>query len=179
MRRFVIICCVVCLVVGCNVKGPELQVDVSAIDTSQAAPDKTVSDVPEQPSEPAAEPASVIHDGKTISEKTVDDANLHKADVGDGKQGRYGTTGGPADIITAPISSLFAAKEMIAFRIQIPDALRLYRAEHDGNNPPDVETFKSAILAPANIKLPELPKNKEYVYDPESGEMMVRTYPNR
>jgi hypothetical protein len=90
-----------------------------------------------------------------------------KADVGMGKKGHYGK-----GFITTPLSTYWRSKEAIAFRIQVPKALSLYRATN-GYFPKTQEEFVREILEPNQIKLPELPDDHRYVYDPETGELQV------
>jgi hypothetical protein len=92
-----------------------------------------------------------------------------KAEVGVGKKGR-GYGGG---IITEPAHQFFAIKERIAFEVEIPHALELYKAEHDGKGPKTHEAFMRDIIEFNSIKLPELPDGHRYVYDPKEAQMMV------
>lgn len=98
-----------------------------------------------------------------------------KAEVGAGKKGHYGQKGGEqaSDILTVPVATLFRAKEMTAFRIQVPQALQLYKAENDGKGPATNEIFMEKIIKEQGIKLPELPDGHKYVYDPEKEELMI------
>ena len=92
-----------------------------------------------------------------------------KAEVGVGAKGRdYGS--GP---VATPVAALFAAKERIAFDIQIPHALELYKAEHDGHGPKTHEEFMKTIIQTNHIQLPALPSGQHYRYDPTKEELMV------
>jgi hypothetical protein len=91
-----------------------------------------------------------------------------KAEVGVGEKGR-GYGGG---MITEPIHQYFAAKERIAFEIELPKAMQLYQATHD-KLPPSHEAFMRDIIEANQIKLPQLPEGHTYKYDPKSGELMV------
>ncbi|MGH8570124.1 MAG: hypothetical protein ACREXU_19490, partial [Gammaproteobacteria bacterium] len=64
-----------------------------------------------------------------------------------------------------------AAKEKIAFEIQVPAAVNYYKGEH-GYAPRSHEEFMELMKA-QNIELPELPPGHRYVYDPETEELMV------
>jgi len=95
-------------------------------------------------------------------------ATAQKADVGVGKRGRgYGP-----GLVTTPVATYWAAKEMIAFRVQIPDAMRLYKATN-GSAPKTHEEFMEKIIKENQVKLPELPPGQRYVYDPNREELMV------
>ncbi|MDR1962729.1 MAG: hypothetical protein LBQ50_03010 [Planctomycetaceae bacterium] len=104
------------------------------------------------------------------------ETELVKADVGAGKKGHYGQTGGEqaSDIITVPIATLFRAKEMTAYRIQVPQALQLYKAMNDGKGPETHEAFMKDIIRANNIPLPELPEGHEYLYDPATEQLMIQ-----
>lgn len=90
-----------------------------------------------------------------------------KADVGAGRKGHY-----REGIITTPLSVYWRAQERIAFQVQIPHALQLYKATN-GHYPRTQEEFVNEILTPNGVKLPELPQGHRYVYDPEKGELLV------
>lgn len=75
--------------------------------------------------------------------------------------------------LVTPAKALFAAREKIVFEIQIPHALSLYQAT-EGNFPKSHDEFMERIVNANNIKLPELPAQHVYVYDPESHELLVR-----
>ncbi len=93
-----------------------------------------------------------------------------KADVGVGKKGR-GYGGG---LISEPAKQYFSIREKTVFQIQIPNALKMYKALH-GKLPKDQDTFMESIVKENNIALPELPEGKSYVYDAEEGELMVQS----
>jgi len=90
------------------------------------------------------------------------------AKVGVGKKGR-GYGGGP---ITEPASQYWKVKERIAFDVQILSAMKLYKATN-GNAPKTHEEFMDKIIKPNQIKLPQLPAGRKYVYDPKTEKLMV------
>lgn len=92
-----------------------------------------------------------------------------KADVGVGKKGASLQQPG---ILTTPVFAYFRSQEQMAFRIQVPQALNLFEAEH-GYKPRSHEEFWQEIIVKNNIRLPELPPGHRYVYDPQRGELMV------
>jgi hypothetical protein len=104
------------------------------------------------------------------------ETELVKADVGAGKKGHYGQTGGEqaTDIITVPIATMFRAQEMTVFRIQVPQALQLYKANHDNKGPETHEAFMKDIIQANNIKLPPLREGHEYLYDPATEQLMIK-----
>lgn len=98
--------------------------------------------------------------------------SYQKADVGVGKQGRGYDQSPVVAPITVPVATYFASKEMIVFRVQIPDAMRLYKATN-GSAPKTHEEFMQQIIQANNIRLPDLPPGDRYVYDPAREELMV------
>ncbi|MDR0704180.1 MAG: hypothetical protein LBF88_04255 [Planctomycetaceae bacterium] len=104
------------------------------------------------------------------------ETELVKADVGAGKKGHYGQTGGEqvSDIITVPIATMFRAKEMIAYRNQVPHALQIYKAMHENKGPETHEEFMKDVIQANNIPLPQLPEGQEYIYDPATEQLMIK-----
>ena len=92
----------------------------------------------------------------------------HKAAVGVGKKGRgYGQ-----GFVATPIASLFAFRERKVFDIEIPKAMQIFKALED-RAPKDHEEFMEKIIKANHIKLPELPDEHRYQYDPETELLMV------
>jgi hypothetical protein len=91
-----------------------------------------------------------------------------KAQVGSGEKGRgYG-----AGLIATPAATYFQARERIAFEIQIPHALQLYKATN-GVGPKTHQEFEQKILKEQRIELPTLPPGHFYQYDPNTEQLMV------
>jgi hypothetical protein len=113
----------------------------------ESAPAKTE---PANPAAPAAPPTAV------------------KAEAGVGRKGRgYGE-----GLVATPAAAYWAAKERIAFEIQIPHALQLYKATN-GQGPKTHQEFMDKIIKTEQIKLPELPEGSQYQYFPDREELMV------
>jgi hypothetical protein len=53
--------------------------------------------------------------------------------------------------------------------------MNLYKGEH-GEFPKSHEQFMEVIIKANQIKLPDLPQDSKYVYDPAIGELMIE-YP--
>ncbi len=165
---------------GCDVKQPELYPDQpSAPTVAQPVAEKPTMPVVENgfPEAATGEPVSATVETPQTTEEKKNDGELVKADVGVGRKGRNygGEKDGIMAPITTPVATYFAAKGQIAFRIQVPDAMRLYKASSaDGKGPSDHETFMRDIIQANGIKLPELKPGDEYEYDPEKEELMVR-----
>ena len=75
-------------------------------------------------------------------------------------------------LFVTPAKAYFTVRERAVFEIQIPEALKLYKATH-GNGPKSHEEFMAQIVDANQIHLPELPAGQRYVYDPEKEELMV------
>lgn len=141
-----------CLV-GCSVKfntnDSSADTGVPEINNEALVPEKETSSTEKQPAD----------DPKPKPEV---------AKVGVGEKGRnYG--GG---LITEPASQYWKAKERIAFKVQIPKAMQLYKATN-GKAPKTHEEFMEKIIKPGRINLPMLPPGRRYVYDPKTEKLMV------
>lgn len=90
------------------------------------------------------------------------------AQVGDGKKGQ-GYGGGP---ISEPARQYFRTRERIVFAIQIPEAMKLYKALN-GQAPKTHEEFIEKIINENGIRLPQLREGDKYVYDPDAEELMI------
>jgi hypothetical protein len=116
----------------------------------------------------AGGPSAVAPAGPRPQPQAQSNVVAKKADVNMGVRGQgYGT--GP---IATPAATYWRAKEQIAFRIQIPEAMKLYKAEN-GNAPRSHQEFMDKIIRPNQVQLPELPAGQQYVYDPQAEELMV------
>jgi hypothetical protein len=97
------------------------------------------------------------------------------ADVGVGKQGRKtienAKAGGIKRMIAQPAASLFAFRQAAVFKIQVPQAMNLYRASN-GYFPKTHDDFMQ-LMKEQMIRLPELPFGQTYEYDAESSQLMV------
>ncbi|NMC19425.1 MAG: hypothetical protein GYA33_03295 [Thermogutta sp.] len=91
------------------------------------------------------------------------------AQVGVGQKGR--TLSQPG-FLTTPVYAYFRSQEMVAFRIQVPHAMQLFKATN-GRAPQSHEEFWREIIEANGIKLPQLPPGHRYVYDPAREELMV------
>lgn len=145
------------------------QTDTKSASSTTATTTATPTAPPVQP--PSSTVVAEQEDEPAAEEATTDDGDesvRQKAEVGVGRRGsRYG--GG---VISEPVRVYFRAKERIAFMIQIPDALRLYKAEK-GEGPQTHEEFMEQIIKPNAIQLPDLPDGHHYMFDPEAQELMV------
>ncbi|MGL4944117.1 MAG: hypothetical protein ACRC46_13130 [Thermoguttaceae bacterium] len=166
-----------CVVVGLTILGCE-----KTKPSFTVAPDPPAPVVEPKPiSQAELDRPKVEVGGRTVVEGTAEDAaTATVAQAGAGKQGHtYGGTNDPAAIFgTYALASYWRANERIAFEIQIPQAMKLFRATND-RFPNSLEEYTKEILVPNQVKLPELPADKEFMYVPETGELMVRDKPQR
>lgn len=127
--------------------------------SGETAPQPTTSLKPLAPAAPAEKPAEPAAPPVMVQEE---------ATVGVGEKGRDYEPG----LVTTPVKAYFTAKEEIAFNIQIPGAMNLYKAQFE-SFPKSHEEFMEKIVKANRIELPELPAGHHYVYNPETGQLMV------
>ncbi len=125
----------------------------------QPAPAQPAAQPPAQPTAPAEAPPP------------ADEGTSEKADVGVGAKGR--DYGGPG-FVTTPIETLFKAQDMITFQVQIPNAMKLYKAAHDNKGPSSQDEFMQVIVKEHGVELPPLPPGDVYWYDVKQEELLVR-----
>jgi hypothetical protein len=126
-------------------------------------------------------PKLPVADNSTAPEKKVDAAAdakksdseqrpgtvLDEAQVGVGAKGHYSE-----GVILTPVATMFRAEEMIAFKIQIPQAMQLFKATNN-RGPKSNEEFMEKIIKENHIPLPELPEGQRFFYDPKTEQLMV------
>jgi hypothetical protein len=118
-------------------------------------------------SEPAAQPAAAPQPAVNVPPPPPPPPPK-KAEMGVGKKGRgYGR-----GVVATPIASLFAVRERLAFDIQIPEAMKLFKANED-RAPKSHEEFMERIVKENHITLPLLPEGDRYQYDPKTEQLMV------
>ncbi|REK09400.1 MAG: hypothetical protein DWQ37_18340 [Planctomycetota bacterium] len=81
--------------------------------------------------------------------------------------------GGPG-IVTTPVETYFRTLDRLAFEVQIPNAMKIYKAGHDNKGPATHEEFMNVIIKENGVQLPELPQGEEYFYDPATEKLMIR-----
>ena len=119
---------------------------------------------PATPSAPA--PPAVPANAAQESEQVV-------AKKGVGIQGR--SLDEHDGIVVTPVKTLFAAREMAVFDIQVPQALQLFKAEDpNGAGPQSHDDFMAKVIEANQIKLPKLPEGHTYIFDPKTQQLMVR-----
>jgi len=90
-----------------------------------------------------------------------------QAHVGMGEKGR-GYGGG---LLAVTLKSYWNVKEMLALD-EIKHSMDLYKAT-EGHYPKTQEEFMEKIIKDGHIKLPVLPPNHRYVYDPTAEEFLM------
>lgn len=139
-----------------------------------ARPEDVTADFPTgapSPAQPVAPPApSLVPPPPTQPQSlpAAAEGQYVRADVGVGQKGRSLQPG----FLTTPVQVYFRSQEHMAFRIQVPQALQLFEAEH-GRKPQSHEEFWREIIEKNGIRLPNLPPGHRYVYDPQQGQLMV------
>jgi len=93
-----------------------------------------------------------------------------KAEKGVGVKGR--SLDEHEGVLVTPAKAYFSVRERAVFEMQIPQALKLFKATN-GNGPKTHEEFMAQIIDANQIQLPELPAGQRYVYDPEKEELQV------
>ncbi len=123
---------------------------------------------------PASQPKPALVDEQTppppppVVAKTPETVQV-KAEAGVGDKGHgYGQ-----GLVATPVAAYFSTKERMAFDIQIPEAMKLFKATED-RLPKSQEEFMSKIIEANHINLPTLPAGHRYLYDPKQGELMVQ-----
>jgi hypothetical protein len=93
------------------------------------------------------------------------------ATVGVGRKGR-GYGGG---VISEPVRAYFRTGERTVFDIQIPQAMKMYKAmDPNGKGPASHEEFMEKVIKENSIVLPDLPPGERYYYDAETEELLVQ-----
>jgi len=93
-----------------------------------------------------------------------------KAEKGVGIKGR--SLDEHQGMLVTPAKAYFSVRERVVFEIQIPEAVKLFKATN-GNGPKSHDDFMAQIIDANQIQLPELPAGQRYVYDLEKEELMV------
>ena len=109
---------------------------------------------PTQPPLPAPQPTELV-----------------KAAKGVGQAGR--SLDQYSGAIVTPAKVYFAARERILFEDQIPKQVQLDKLQNNDKVPQTWDEFKARILDPCQIRLPELPPNQRYIWDPKEELLKV------
>jgi hypothetical protein len=146
-HRPIFLLLVIALLVGCSSKEP-------------ATPSPQPTPTPETKAPPAPP--------QPLTAPKAPESVQKKAEVGVGKKGRgYGQ-----GFITTPAATLFTVKERIAYDIQIPQAMQMFKGT-EGRAPNTHEEFMEKIIKANQINLPLLPDGERYIYDPKTEQLMV------
>ncbi len=179
MARIICVCGAVVLA-GC-LSGCESAPSDSDASARSAAKARSLPPPLPPPLEPAAaaQPAAPAAGDTTMSQSAAPSESAAApgttrvpAAVGVGIKGRRLDDPKLVKMIVTPARALFSTRERVVFEMQIPHALQLYEATN-GTKPKSHEEFMQQIIQFNQIQLPELPPGQRYVYDPETGELMV------
>lgn len=146
MNRSILLTLGIVLAIGCGRSEP-------AGSQSSSTPSSAVNAPPPPPPPTAA---------------TLPKMEQKKAAVGAGKKGRYDIVGP----VVTPVASYFVMRERLAYDIQIPEAMKLFKALED-RVPKSHEEFMEKVIKANHINLPLLPEGHRYIYDPEQGVLMI------
>lgn len=108
------------------------------------------------------------------SNPNPENAGSKKAQVGVGKK----TSRLSKSLIGYEFAALYCVRERMVFDVQIPEAMKLFKATED-RNPRSQEEFMEKIIKANNIHLPELSEGETYRYDPKTGELWVDPPPEK
>lgn len=97
-----------------------------------------------------------------------------RAGVGVGAQGR--SLDNESGILVTPAKAYFNVRERVIFEAAIPKAVDLFAAT-EGRKPNSHDEFMTRIIQANSIQLPRLPPDRQYVYDPQQGELLVVRQP--
>ncbi len=142
-----------------------------AAKAAAASPDAAAPAVGVNAAAPAAGVKPETAPGAPAAGAPAGAANDAKTQAGAGAKG--GDYGGPG-FVTTPIETLFRVEDRIAFEVQIPKAMSLYKAGHNNKGPKNQEEFMNVIIKENGVQLPELPAGDGYWYDVQKEELMVR-----
>jgi hypothetical protein len=120
------------------------------------------------PPPPAKSPAPPETPAPTADAPPVMERVEAKAGVGKKGQSLEGETG----MVVEPVKQLIKFEQKAVFDLTIKPTLEAYKALN-GSYPKSHEEFMEKIIRANNIKLPELPAGQQYVFDPETGLLMV------
>ncbi|MBX7167940.1 MAG: hypothetical protein K1X74_16520 [Pirellulales bacterium] len=149
-RLISLLCCAGALLCGCS--GDRTTPELQATPAVEAAP-AAAAPAAAQAAEAPAAPAEKVREA---------------ARVGVGAKGNDLDPG----LLTTPVKTYFTAQELIAFDVQVPQALQLFKATN-GRSPESEDEFMQQVIKANNIELPTLPAGHRYVYDVASEQLMV------
>lgn len=161
---------------GCEAGNPSVPPAPEATSAAPPPPPPAPSAAGATASEPkanaaASEPAASAAAPATADADSADAGSDEKAAAGVGAKGR--DYGGPG-FVTTPIETLFRIEDRIVFEAQIPNNMKIYKAEHNNKGPKTQEEFMQVIIKDGGITLPELYQGDVYWYNPKTEELLVR-----
>lgn len=183
-------CCVLlamALLVGCGTQIPPEPPASSppaapvAADTPASEMDASTDSAPVEPLENAVSPPAMAEtsagpelvapaQAQPASPEPATDMERVKAERGVAAAGR--SLDEHQGMLVTPAKAYFSVRERAVFDIQVPEALKLFKATN-GNGPRSHDEFMAQIIQANQIQLPELPDGQRYVYDPETEQLMV------
>ncbi|MDR2763347.1 MAG: hypothetical protein LBB88_12145 [Planctomycetaceae bacterium] len=147
---------------GCEGAKPKQRPDSNPTEQKQVTPDPKTTENNTENKKP---------EEKNIEPKKTE--TVVKAEVGAGAKGHYGGEKSVMAPILVPLGTYWRASEMTTYNMQIPKTMQLYKAEHENKAPATHEEFMEEIIKKGMIKLPTLPPNHKYIYDPKDEQLKI------
>ena len=113
-----------------------------------------------------AEPEAVLPEPRT---------EIVKAEMGVTGKADFAKNG-VSDImspITVPVGEYFKARERVVFDMEIPKSMQIFKAMNNNKGPATEEEFMERIIEENGIRLPQLPPEHSYIYDPATETLNV------
>lgn len=158
MRRSWTVVLAVGVCVGCETKPPP-----SAAVVREAK--KPAS--PPEPQAPVFAPPPDPHAKAPLDKPVEVEMVRERARPGITDKGKYDPS-----IIGTPLTANFSLKEQLLFEVAIPKALDLFEQSRNRKVASHQE-FMQEIIGKSNLRLPPLPPQHRYIYDPDRGELMI------
>ena len=114
------------------------------------------------------DPAAPVAEVSAPAEEPAPKTEVREVQIGDDRRGHYEKH----EFIAAPIGVYFRATQGMELE-RITAAINLYKAMNDNKPPATEEIFMKEVIEANRIKLPQLKEGWKYLYDPETGKLMV------
>lgn len=145
---------------GCDID-PGQQNDRNSSTTEQSAVSEQVTPAPDDVETEVVEESAP-------PEEPAPKTEVREVQIGDDKRGHYEKH----EFIAAPIGVYFRATQGMELE-RITAAMNLYKAMNDNKPPATEEIFMKEVIEANRIKLPQLKEGWKYLYEPETGKLMV------
>ncbi|MDZ4821730.1 MAG: hypothetical protein SGJ20_22445 [Planctomycetota bacterium] len=75
--------------------------------------------------------------------------------------------------VATVFEAYWSQRDRVGFQIPYEHTMKHYIAANNNKPPKNVAVLIKEILEPAALSLPELPMGEQYMYDPQTGELLV------